>query len=344
MKLAIALLFLATSIYAQPFTVGTAAANRGTTAYGTIEVPAASDAATSIPVAVINGTRSGPVVAFVAGSHGTEYASIVALQRLISRIDPKMLAGTAIVVPLVNVASFEQMTVHTNPVDRKSMNGMYPGDPNGTQTQRSLALLADQVVKRANTIVDLHGGDLDEDLVPYSYWMRTGNAQLDAMSRALVLAFGLDRVIVDDVDLTKPSDTRTLSGYALSLGKNVLVAEAGATGKVESQDVEALVDGCLNVLASQHMIERSFTPLDHPLYVGSGTRVRADAPGMWSPSVRGGAYVSEGMRLGTLTDSLGRRIKEVRAPSAGIVTFVRGVPSVWKEATLANVSPVVDVK
>src|SRR5262245_11394119 len=108
-------------------TVGTAAAARGTTAYGAIQVPAGSDAGTTISVAVVNGARPGKVVAFVAGSHGTEYVSIVALTRLIERIDPKTLAGTAIVAPLLNVASFEQMTVHVNPVDKKGMNAGYPG-------------------------------------------------------------------------------------------------------------------------------------------------------------------------------------------------------------------------
>lgn len=83
----------------------------------------------------------GRVVAFVAGSHGTEYASIVALSRLIAQIDPKILAGTVIVVPLLNVASFEQMTVHVNPVDRKGMNAGYPGNANGTQTERALAMV-----------------------------------------------------------------------------------------------------------------------------------------------------------------------------------------------------------
>ncbi len=338
MKLAV--FFLAASVSAQTITVGSAYAPRGMTAYGAIDVAAGTDPSTTIPVAVVNGAQPGPVVAFVAGSHGTEYTSIVALTRLIARIDPKTLSGTAIIVPLVNAASFEQMTVHLNPVDHKSMNGAYPGDPNGTQTPRALAYIADQVVKPAGTIVDLHGGDLDEDLVPYSYWMRDGNPQQDAASRALVLAFGLDRVIVDDVDLSNPSDTRTLSGYSLSLGKNVLVAEAGANGRVEEQDVTRLIDGCLNVLASLHMINRTFTPLEHPVWVGSGTRLTAAAPAIWTPSVRGGTYVSQGMRLGTLTDFLGRSTKDVSAPAAGIVTFIRGVPSTWKNATLANIAPV----
>lgn len=50
--------------------------------------------------------------------------------------------------------------------------------------------------------------------------------------------------------------------------------------------------------------------------------------------------VTEGMHLGTMTDYLGRNAKEIRSPVAGIVTFIRGVPSAWKDATLANVSSV----
>src|SRR5262249_20335064 len=54
------------------FKVGTATANRGQTAFGAIEVPAGSDAALSIPVAIVHGARPGPVLAIVSGAHGTE--------------------------------------------------------------------------------------------------------------------------------------------------------------------------------------------------------------------------------------------------------------------------------
>src|SRR5204863_9096406 len=127
-------------------------------------VPAGSDVATTLPVAVIRGAKPGQTVAFIAGSHGTEYASTVALTRLISRIDPKTLTGSVIVAPLLNVASFEQMTVHLNPIDKKGMNAGYPGNKDGTQTDRALAMVAAQIVAPADVVVDLHGGDLDEDL------------------------------------------------------------------------------------------------------------------------------------------------------------------------------------
>ena len=44
------------------FTVGNATAARGQKATGTIEVPAGSDAALSIPVAVFHGAKPGPVL------------------------------------------------------------------------------------------------------------------------------------------------------------------------------------------------------------------------------------------------------------------------------------------
>lgn len=322
------------------FSVGTATAARGATALGAIVVPAAQDSGLRMPVAVVHGARPGPVVAFVAGSHGTEYASVVALQRLISRLDARRLAGTVIVAPLLNVPSFEQMTPHVNPVDRKGMNGQYPGDSSGTQTQRALAMVTHEIVEPAAVVVDLHGGDLDEDLRPYSYWFRGGRAAQDSASRALVLAFGLDHVIVQDVDPNAPTTGRSLSGQALVRGKSVVVAEAGRSGLVLPADVAALVDGSLNVLGALRMLDRPARRLPRPVWLGGGSRVTADSAGMFFATVSRDARVKKGAVVGYTTDYLGRRTGEVRAPDDGVVTFIRGVPSMWARATLVNVAPV----
>src|SRR2546423_10718744 len=108
-------LFLGTLTTAQnraTFTVGTATAARGHKATGTIEVPAGSDAALSIPVAVFHGANAGPVLAIVAGSHGTEYTSIIALHKLIGMLNRTEISGTVIVVLLINIQSFEQKVPH----------------------------------------------------------------------------------------------------------------------------------------------------------------------------------------------------------------------------------------
>ena len=324
----------------QTMTVGTATATRGQVAYGELRVGPGSDDGTNVPVAVIHGANPGKVVAFIAGSHGTEYASTVALTRLIARIDPKTLSGTVIVAPLLNVASFEQMTVHVNPVDKKGMNAGYPGNPGGSQTERVVARVATEIVAPADVIVDLHGGDIDEDLRPYSYLTRTGNAAQDDAARALVMAFGLDTIIVRDTDVSNPASSRSLGGYALSKGKVAIVAEAGRSGTVEPADVDVLIDGCLNVLGSQKMIPRQVKPLSQARYITNGSRVTTDKPGMFFPTVKRDAIVAEGAIVGYTTDYLGRKTADIKAPVGGVVTFIRGVPSMWATATLVNVSPV----
>src|SRR5262245_24795565 len=131
------LTMLLATVLAQDFRVGTAVAPRGQAGRGAIEVPAGSDAALSIPVVVVNGAKPGPVLAVVSGAHGTEYASIVAVERLIQQLDARAVSGTVILVPLVNIPSFEQKVAHVNPVDGKSLNRFYPGKADGTQTERA---------------------------------------------------------------------------------------------------------------------------------------------------------------------------------------------------------------
>src|SRR6266850_3988359 len=222
-----AFLALASLAHSQGFAVGTARAERGHAATGTIEVPAGADAATSIPVVVVHGARPGPVLAIVSGAHGTEYASIIAVEKLIAALDAKQIAGTVILVPLVNRASFDQKVVHVNPVDGKSMNRFYPGRADGTQTERASYLMTKQVVEPSDHLIDLHGGDLDESLRPYSYWTKTGNEKQDATSREMLLAFGLDTIIISADRPKDPLASRYLENTATVRGKPSITAEAG---------------------------------------------------------------------------------------------------------------------
>jgi predicted deacylase len=109
-------------LLAADVTVGTATARMGEKATGFIQVAAGVDRGTDIPVIVVNGAKPGPKLALVAGAHGTEYASIIALERLAQTADPAALSGTLVILPVVNLASFGQKVPHLNPVDNKNMN------------------------------------------------------------------------------------------------------------------------------------------------------------------------------------------------------------------------------
>ena len=337
---AVALLALPHLSAAQTFTVGSARAERGRAATGTIEVPAASDAATSIPVIVVNGARPGKVLAVVAGAHGTEYASIVAVERLIGRVDASELSGTLILVPLVNRASFDQKVVHVNPVDGKSMNRFYPGRADGTQTERASYLITKEVVERCDHLIDLHGGDLDESLRPYSYWTPTGREEQDRVSRDMVLAFGLDHVIVSADRPQDPAASRYLENTATTRGKPSLTAEAGHAGTVEPEDVDALVRGCLSVMRYLKMLPGAPERVESPVWMDSVLTVTSDEAGLFYPGVKRGEYVVKGTVIGHVTDFFGRTVFEARAPGAGVVLYICSVPSMTKGGTIANVGVV----
>jgi hypothetical protein len=322
------------------FTVGTAKASRGQKAMGVIAVPPGSDAGTNVPVVVVHGARPGRVLALVAGAHGTEYASIVALEKMIALLDPAQLSGTVIIVPLVNLASFEQKIAHINPVDGKSLNRFYPGNPNGTQTERVSFAITREVVEQCDHLIDLHGGDIDESLRPYSYWNVTGNQKQDQVSREMALAFGLDTIIISADRPKDPAASRYLENTASTRGKPSLTAEAGHAGTVETDDVNALVVGCLSVMRYLQILPGIPSVIDHPVWIERIAPVSSEQTGMFYPMVKRGTYVEKGMLVGYVTDYFGKTIFEARAPEAGVVLYIRAVPSMTKGETIANIGVV----
>jgi len=323
------------------FTVGSATAVSGQKATGYIAVPAGVDAAASIPVIIVNGAKSGPVLALVAGSHGTEYASILALQKLAQQANPAELSGTVIILPLINVPSFAQKVPHLNPIDGKNMNRFYPGKADGTQTERISAAIARQVVEKCDYLIDLHGGDLDENLRRYSYWADTGKAAQDAASKAMVLAFGLDHIIMQDFRApAAPGGAVTITRYASGIGKPCVTAEAGHAGVSSDADIDVLVQGCWNVARHLKMIPGQASLVEHPLWLSHISTVSSQQDGVFFPLVEPEAYVSQGMKIGYLTDYFGKKVWDVTAPIAGVVLYIGAVPSMKKGDTVANIGEI----
>jgi uncharacterized protein len=322
------------------FTVGTASAVPGQRANGFLEVPAGVDAGTNIPVVVVNGAKPGKILALVSGAHGTEYVSIIAIEKLIAQLDPAQLTGTVILVPLVNIASFEQKVPHVNPIDNKSMNRFYPGKADGTQTERASYLITKQIVDRCDYVIDYHGGDLDESLRPYAYWGPTGHAEQDRISKEMVLAFGLDHVIIWSERPTDPNATRYLDNTATVRGKPSIVVEAGHAGTVETDDLNLLVNGTLSTMRALKMLPGEPHVIENPVWIEKLSDVLADGPGIWYPLVKRGTYVSAGMKLGTITDYFGKVIAEPRAPVTGVVLHVNAVPSLKKGDNIADLGVV----
>jgi uncharacterized protein len=322
------------------YTVGTATAAAGQKGTGYLKVPAGADPATDIPVIVINGARPGPVLALVSGAHGTEYASMIALEKLIATIDPAQLFGTVIILPLVNVQSFLQKVPHVNPIDKKSMNRYYPGKADGTQTDRVSYAITKEVIDHCDYLIDYHGGDLDESLRPYAYWGSVGKPAQDRVSKEMVLAFGIDHIIIWHDRPTDPSASRYLDNTASIHGKPSFVVEAGHAGTTETDDIALLMNGTLSTMRFLRMLPGEPHPIQNPVWLEKVVDLESDLEGIFYPLVKRGTYVGEGMKVGYVTDYFGNTIYEAKAPVSGVVLHINAVPSLKKGDNIVDLGVV----
>ena len=172
---------------------------------------------------------------------------------------------------------------------------------------------------------------------PYSYWTKTGNEKQDATSREMVLAFGLDHIIISADRPKDPAASRYLENTASTRGKPSLTAEAGHAGTTEPQDIDALTNGCLSVMRYLKMLPGAPSIVESPVWIERIAGITSEATGIFTPVVARGAYVQKGMKVGTVTDYLGRVLIEAHAPESGVVLFIRAVPSMTKGETIANI-------
>jgi predicted deacylase len=78
-------------------------------------------------------------------------------------------------------------------------------------------------------------------------------------------------------------------------------------------------------------------PVSRPVWIERLIAVTAEHSGMFRPAVDRDAAVTSGMKIGVVTDYLNRPLQEVTAPEAGVILFVRAVPSLKKGDTIASI-------
>ena len=309
-------------------TIGTAVARPGQAGSGFIEVPAGVDAATRIPISIVRGAQAGPTLALIAGTHGSEVAPIVALQRVRAALDPATLRGTVLIVHVANLPSFLGRTIYYSPVDGKNLNRVYPGKADGTVSERIAYAVTNQIIERADYLVDIHSGDGNESLRPYTYWspLRV-DARADSIAREMALAWGNDHIVIDTVRPRDRQATVYTQNTAHMRGKPALTTEAGYLGIAAEDMIQRNVDGVFRLLRYFRMVPGEVELVRQPLFFERTEVLRSPATGVWHPQVERGQSVQKGALIGVLTDFFGVKQTDIRAPFGGIVLYVVGTPA-----------------
>src|SRR3712207_560420 len=149
----------------------------------------------SWPYATIVGERDGPLATIIAGFHGCEYVSIHAAMRLAGELDPAEVHSRVLVLPVVNLPAYWERTPFVCPLDGKNPNRFFPGDPNGTFSEAMDHFVFTSCIAPADALLDLHGGDLVEELAPFAIYADDAAPAVVERSRAMAEAFGLTYTI-----------------------------------------------------------------------------------------------------------------------------------------------------
>ncbi|MBI4278097.1 MAG: succinylglutamate desuccinylase/aspartoacylase family protein, partial [Armatimonadetes bacterium] len=141
----------------ETFEIGTVRCEPGTRATGYIESVYLRDASqVRIPLIVLHGNGPGPVLWVGAAVHGNEIPGWEVIRRLTREVlDPRTLRGTLVAAPVQNPLGYMESSRLT-PQDGMDINRIFPGDPNGSLTQRLAHDLFHQGLARADAVLDIH--------------------------------------------------------------------------------------------------------------------------------------------------------------------------------------------
>ena len=301
----------------EPLVIGGQAITVGQTMQ--IELPTIklyTDTDLSIPVHVIRGKKSGPVVFVSAAVHGDELNGIEIIRRLIQSEKLKINKGTLILVPMVNVHGVLSQSRYMP--DRRDLNRCFPGSEKGSLAGRVAHCFLTEIVNRCDYGIDLHTGAIHRSNLPQ---IRANLS--DPETLALAEVFGVPVLLNSDL-----SDG-SLRQVAVENNTKVLLYEAGQALRFDELSIRAGMRGIKNVLAHLGMINTKLRKTKIQHFVANTSRwTRAGSSGIVKHYKNLGDQVVKDDVLAEIGDPFGRIIDVVRANSGGIIIGTQNIPLV----------------
>ena len=144
----------------------------------------------NLPIMLVVGKNDGPVILADACNHGDEYEGVEGILETFQKLDPETMSGTFIGIPAVNLEAFAEgkryNTIDFVPVD---INRIYPGNPNGTMTHYITHWYAENILKKVDAMVTLHGGGTYAYLEPLAIYTE-GDSEVCRIEKEMCEIFG----------------------------------------------------------------------------------------------------------------------------------------------------------
>lgn len=282
-----------------------------------------------LPAAILHGKQPGKTVLITAGIHGGEYVGIQVAVELAEKLKIEKVAGTVIIVKVVNRPAFEGRTGSMVWEDGENLNRVFPGDPRGSASRQLADVIVRELFSKADFYIDLHSGDDYEKLAAYVYYAGKASPTVVETSRKMAQQVDVPYMVCSDVA------SGGAYNYAASSGIPSILIERGGMGDWSAEEVRSMRRDVRNILCSLGIYQgqkdyRTYYPLD----VSDVTYQSAAHAGLWYPAKMPGDVIRKGEYLGCVRDYEGNALEICSAEYDGVILYQTGSLQVLEEGPM----------
>ena len=268
----------------------------------------------SIPTTIINGKKSGKIVAISSGIHNCEYVGIQSAIELSQEIDPENINGTVIIFHPVNYSGFFHKIPAVMPEDNKNLNRAFPGIENGSTSDKIAYHFSKFLYPQLDFFIDLHGGDLYERATNFVYSPGIGDNKVIEVSHEVA------QVLSVPYRVRSSAKTGAYNSAAIQ-GVPSMLIERGGNGLWNNEEVKEYKKDILSVLGYFNIIDFLNEKNLNQKEISIAKYISSEVDGFWYPRYKAGEKFNEGDLLGEIKDCFGNIITSYYAEFDGVILY-----------------------
>lgn len=268
----------------------------------------------SIPTTIINGKKSGKIVAISSGIHNCEYVGIQSAIELSQEIDPENINGTVIIFHPVNYSGFFYKIPAVIPEDNKNLNRAFPGIENGSISDKIAYHFSKFLYPQLDFFIDLHGGDLYERATNFVYSPGIGDNKVIEVSHEVA------QVLSVPYRVRSSAKTGAYNSAAIQ-GVPSMLIERGGNGLWNNEEVKEYKKDILSVLGYFNIIDFLNEKNLNQKEISIAKYISSEVDGFWYPRYKAGEKFNEGDLLGEIKDCFGNIITSYYAEFDGVILY-----------------------
>ena len=267
-----------------------------------------------IPVYIFNGDEVGPTILLQGGLHGDEVNSVELVRRMLIDKSYKIHRGCVIVVPLLNVFGFLNMS---RDMHGKDVNRSFPGSKTGSLASRMAYYLIKEITNNVDFAIDYHTGGEQRNNFPQIRY-----TPQDEIGRKLASIFSAPFMFGSSLI------PKSFRNQCYKNNIPVIVYEGGESLRLEEKAIQQGIDGTLRILKHFKMIHERVQVPENPssIHIKKRRWIRAKVAGLFTPTVHNGEKVEKGEILGHIMDTYGETNFTVKSPANGYIIAKNNFP------------------